>query len=589
MAIDNSNSILIGNKRFQGAADVDMAEKIVLEQTSHEEVEYERTIDISLVQIFDEERQASTVFRPTTKFNFIFKNAYSGSTTYQPYYNYLYYVNLVESTQNLICNPSPGPQIWFGHPQYDEFDFIRTDNNKIGYTSGNPNHKLFVNKSASTYNWTHYISYPYENDFNKSLFCSDSQFLISWNWPAGNGIPFYISAVLPDSIIFKCPMKHGLTTDDFVKLSLNYNGTDVFAVSKVGLEGVGSDEYIFHIDNIGFIGTTFTVGATGFLKRVLDPSNETETISKYYVRRHKIITFSEDALLVNSGFEQNIFNKITKYEKALSGATPGNPLQLLTPPSVPRISVLEGSQNYTLSFNADIDIAGLLDNQKRPVTKLYFTTIWKGYYGWTNRLKEGHYFNSYLVGSNPNSWWDTTNPASNSNIPFTTYNTNYPGVYPQFSYIQNLTSGDTIDGDFCEWNDYEQTERIISRKIHKITFNQNHFSTNPDLPATNKYGYYYFPLNPITLKVYSDYIEEGDPAQVADIPTYSFYSNASNGFRWRDIYPYGFIDSTGLGVDYPFTNGSHYPFTTTIFRVYSEGTGTQDITQIADPTTDECE
>jgi hypothetical protein len=585
MVIDETNKILLGSKRFQGSTDVDTSEKVVLEQTSHEEVGYERTIDISLLQVFDDERQASEIFRPTTKFSFIFKNTYSGTTNYQPYYNYLYYVNLVETAQDLLCGQTTIP-VFYGFPQYDEFDFIRTDNNKLGYTIGTPNHQGFINKSASTYNWSHYLSYPFENDFNKPLFCSDTDFVLTWNWQANQGIPFYIRDINSDSIVFKCPMKHGLSVGEYVKLSLNYNGTDVFAVSSLGDGGSGSDEYIFHIDNIGFIGTTFTIGVTGFMKRVLDPLNEIETTSKYYVRKHKIITFQEDAIIANSGYEQNIFNKVTKYEKVLSG---GTPLQVLTPPSCPRTSVLEGSQNYTLSFNNDIDISGLLDNQKRPVSKLYFTTIWKGYYGWTNRLKEGHYFNSYLEGTIPNSWWSTTNPASDSSIPVFTYNTNFPGAYPPFIYNGNLTTGDTIDGDFCEWNDFEQNERIISRKIHKFTFNQNHFVTNPTLPNTNKYGYYYFPLNPITIKAYSDYIEEGIADQVADIPPYSFYSNASNGFRWRDIYPYGYIDSTGIGVDYPFTNGKHYPFTSTIFRVYSEGTGVQDITQIADPTTDECE
>ena len=35
-------------------------------------------------------------------------------------------------------------------------EFIRTDNNVVGYTVPPNNHINFVNKSASTYNWTHY-------------------------------------------------------------------------------------------------------------------------------------------------------------------------------------------------------------------------------------------------------------------------------------------------------------------------------------------------------------------------------------------------------------------------------------------------
>ena len=84
-------------------------------------------------------------------------------------------------------------------------------------------------------------------------------------------------------------------------------------------------------------------------------------------------------------------------------------------------------------------------------------------------------------------------------------------------------------------------------------------------------------------------MEEGDALIVEGIPNYAFYSNMSNSFRWRDIYPYGFVDNLGNGVDYPFSNGRHYPFKNTIFRIFSEGSGIADITQIAEPTIDECE
>lgn len=585
MAVDETNKIILGNKRFQGSINVDGSEKIVLEQTVKEQVEYERYLDVNLLEVFDFERQKSTVFRPITKYSFIFKNAYSGATSYLPYYNYMYYSNLIENTQNAACFPN-APIAWSGFPQYCEFDFIRTDNNKNGYTSGPINHQLFVNQSASTYNWNHYITYPYSNDDQKVLYLNDPEKIITWFWVAKDGIPFYIKEINDDFILFQCPIKHGLIVGNNVELTITYNGNNFYEVSELGDGGFGSDEYIFKIDNVGYIGNIFSVGLTGTFKRVLDVTNSGETTSKYYVKILKVLSNPQDATLVNSGYEQSIYNIISKQELVYSG---GTPLQALSPPSCPRTSILEGSQNYTLSFNIDFDMNNLIDNQKRPVTELFFTTVWKGYYGWSNRLKEGFAFNGYLDGVAPNWWWDTTNNLSDSTLSFSTYFPNNPqGLFP-CTYTDDLISGDTIEGDFCEWNDFEQLERVISKKIHKFTLNQNYFVQLDSLPPTNKYGYYYFPHSSIKLRQYSPYIEEADPDQVIDIPPYAFYSNLSNGFRFRDIYPYGYIDADGFGVDYPFTNGKHYPFKNTIFRVFSEGIGVQNITTIEDPLIDECE
>ena len=180
---------------------------------------------------------------------------------------------------------------------------------------------------------------------------------------------------------------------------------------------------------------------------------------------------------------------------------------------------------------------------------------------------------------------------SSPNIPTQQYNSNI-GIGP-FTYISDLTSGDTIDGDFCEWNDYEQTERVISKQVHKITFNQTYFTQNLDTSPTNTFGYYYYPHNSITIKTFSPYVEEG-PADVniVGIPNYAFFSNASNSFRWRDIYPFGYIDNENVGVDYPFTNGKHYPYDNIIFRLFPDnyqGIGQNLGDLIVDPTTDECE
>jgi len=581
MGIDDETRIVLGSLRYKTSPNTLLSSKITLEQTQRENVEFDRSVNLSLQQVFIDEREKSNIFRPVCKYSFIFKNQYVGSVSYRPFRNNLFYANAINNAISATTNPSLP---WDGYPQYFEFDFIRTDNNTAGYTIPPNNHITFVNKNSTKYNWTHYMSYAYDNVFNKQLQAIDQETSASWVWTASDGIPFIISVGNNNNsrdISFRCVSPHGLNVGEYVQLSFDYFGETFFPVTSLGSEGYGSEEYIFNIDNIGYTGTTFNQGVTGTFKRVIDITNSGETTSTYYVRRHRILTNVSDYILTKAGFEQNIFNSDSKTEPAV-----------LTPNNLSRTSIKEGSQAYTLSFNEDIDINVLIDNQKRPVSELFFTTIWKGYFGWTNPLKEGYEFNLPLYNSNPSPWWDVNNSLSNSTIPTEFYFSQTTPPAGPFIYQRDLQVGDVIDGDFCEFNSYEQLERVISVKHHKITFNPAWFAlTGTTINPTNQLGYYYKPHNPIRIRVFSDYIEEGDAQQIVGIPNYAFYSNLSNSFRWRDLYPYGYIDGDNLGVDFPFINGKHYPFTNIVFRLIPEGsqTGNEFINDIAEPTIDDCE
>ena len=223
------------------------------------------------------------------------------------------------------------------------------------------------------------------------------------------------------------------------------------------------------------------------------------------------------------------------------------------------------------------------DNQKRPISKIYLTIINKGYSGYFNQpnnnvgLKQGWEFN---ITTPTNSWWDLNNTDSNTNIQVSAY-TKTNGATKTFNYNLNLKSDDIIDGDFCEWNDYEQLERIVSPYHHKLKYNESVFQTTKNV-STNAPGYYYMPHNEMTIRVFSDYIETGEANVVDQIPSWSFYSSADQQFRWRDLYTYGFIDNLGRGVNYPYLNTSHYPFADTIFRLIPEGTN-QSLTGVNEP------
>lgn len=580
MGIDDSTNIVLGSLRYKTSPNVSMFVNVPMEQTQKELVEFDRSVDLNLQQVFLDERERSNIFRPVTKFTFIFKNQYDGLTNYPPFRDNLYYSNAINNAILASSNPSIS---WQGFPQYFEFDFIRNDNNNVGYTQPPNNHLTFVNKSASTYNWTHYMSYAYDNVYDRQMEATDQETSASWSWIASDGLPFIIKVGNDNNsrvISFRCVMPHGLSVGDSVYLSFDYNGEYFFQVSSLGDVGFGSEEFIFNISNVGYTGTTFNQGVTGVFKRLINVANSGETMSTYYVRRNKILTNVNDSQLIKAGFEQNIFNSKVKSEPAV-----------LTPNNLARTSVKEGGQAYTLSFNDDIDITELIDNQKRPLSELFFTTIWKGSFGWTNPLKQGYEFNLPLYNGIPSPWWDVANTNSNTTIPTGTFNSQTTPPQGPFSFQQNLNIGDIIDGDYCEYNGYDQTERVISNLKHKFTFNNLFFTLDTIAPQNNQFGYYYRPHNPIVIRRFSDYIEEGSSDNVVGIPNYAFYSNLSNSFRWRDLYPYGYIDADGIGVDYPFMNGKQYPFVNTIFRLIPEGTKTanQYINEIAEPVTDECE
>ena len=538
-------TIIPSSLEFKSAPFVDQEISLSLTQQSQEITEYDRSQSISLAQLYDDERQACTIFRPTFKVNYLYSNTYTGTTRYVPFVNNLYYTDPIVSKSN---------NIWKGFPQYYEFDFFRPDISD--------QHIRYQAKSAYTYNWTYYISYAHKNNYDKDLYYNLNG--TSLNWKASEGIPFYINNALQNGsnvIAFQCVAPHGLTVGEYVELSFNYNGIKLFQVYSLGNGQFGSNINVFNIYNVGYTGATFANKVTGTFKRVIDPEIILETKSKYYVREHKILTNVGDCVMTKNAFEKNVFNEEKKFE--YSSITPNN---------ISRVSQKTSSNSYNITVNYDLNINNLLDNQKRPISELFLTIINKGYTGYFNRptngvgLKQGWEFN---LTKTSNFWWSETNLNSNTNILTSSY-TLTSGVTKTFYYNQNLMSGDTIDGDFCEWNDYEQLERVVSPYYHKLKYNQNIFQTT-SVTSTNAPGFYYEPHTPMTIRVFSDYVETGDIQFVDGVPSYAYFSNSDQQFRWRDLYSYGFIDNLGRGVDYPFLNRAQYPFKDVQFRLIPEG------------------
>jgi hypothetical protein len=541
----NKYTIIPSSQQYKSAPFVDQEISLSLEQQSQQITEYDRSQSISLAQIYDNERQSCTIFRPTFKVNYLYANTYVGTTNYIPFLNRLYYVNAEQSSVN---------NIWKGFPQYYEFDFYRPD---IA-----DQHIRYQSKSAYTYNWTYYVSYAYQNNYNEQL--SYNLDGTSLTWIASQGIPFFIQNSVQNGnnvISFQCISPHGLSVGEYVELSFNYNNINLFQVFSLGNGLFDSNTHIFNIYNVGYTGATFANDVTGTFRRVINPDNIEETKSKYYVREHKIITNLDDCVMTKNGFEKNVFNEERKFEYSS-----------ITPNKVSRVSQKTSSNSYNITVNRDLDLNNVLDNQKRPVSELFLTIINKGYTGYFNNptngvgLKQGWEFN---LTKNSNYWWDDSNLNSNTNILTSGY-TLTSGATKTFYYNQNLMSGDTIYGDFCEFNDYEQLERVVSPYYHKLKYNQNVFQTTESFD-TNAPGFYYEPHTSMTIRVFSDYVETGDLQFIDGIPSYAYFSNSDQEFRWRDLYSYGFIDNLDRGVDYPFLNFAQYPFENVQFRLIPEG------------------
>jgi hypothetical protein len=131
----NKYTIKPSSLEYKSAPFVDQDISISLESQNQLITEYDRSATINLAQVYDDERQASTIFRPTFKLTYLYNNVYAGSTNYLPFQYNLYYV----SPETSISSNS-----WKGFPQYYEFDFFRPDISD--------QHITYKSKSAYTYN-----------------------------------------------------------------------------------------------------------------------------------------------------------------------------------------------------------------------------------------------------------------------------------------------------------------------------------------------------------------------------------------------------------------------------------------------------
>jgi hypothetical protein len=568
MGNENDIRIVLGSKRFAGSTDKDVSLQVPLIGTRRTMVEGDRSIVVDAEERFNLERQGSSSFRISGKLTNIFNNSITGKTTYTPYVNNLYYTNPVANALSLPNSP------WEGYPQFDEFSAFRT--------TGITGHINYVPKSANTYNWAYYVSYAYSSTTAQTMSYTNENFSVTNTFNVEQGIPFVLENRVVGGrslVYFYCGGNHNLQPNDYVELNININNRNTFQVYSLGDENYGTEKNVFTIYDMKFPTNDILPGTFGNFKRITNIKNSAETKSRYYVRLHKILTDAKDCNITKAGFENNPFFSKKKLEYSA-----------ITPNQIQRISTKENNQTYSFNIVKDVNITGLKDNNGKPLTELFITMINRGYFGFFNQppvgqntaIDIGWGFN--FLKNTYDSWWDHTSTNNKDNIPVGNYSTN--GL--TFYYNELLNVGDTIKGDFCEYNDYEQKEYVISDLFHKYSFNYNLFYDNS--PINEPSGYLYKPHNSIKIRTFSDYLEFGSANEVDNIPQYAWYSQYEESFFWRDLYGYGYIDGDNIGVNNPFTNGSHYPFKTILFSQYPIKRSTSVQTTLITPIiNDNCE
>ena len=566
--------IVLGSLRYASNNDKDVWVQPPLFSNSREYVEGDRTILVDQQTVFDNERQRSDIFRLSGKITNIVNNEVSGKTSYTPYKNYLYYTNPIQNAISSINNPSLA---WEGYPQYSEFSISRN----IGING----HIPFINKSASSYNWAFYVTYAFSSTTTQTMSYTSEKFGVTNNgFLCGDGIPYLLESGVFNGkrlVYFYCGVNHNLQAGQSVELSVPINGKTVFTVYSLGDGTYRSEDNVFSIYDLKFNPTDVQTGTYGTLKRISNITNSGETKSIYYVRLHKILKTPDMCNISKAGFENNPFFIKKKLEYTQ-----------LTPNQTERVSIKDGTQTFSYTIDSDVDIAGLTDNNGKPITELFLTTIERGYMGWFNKpytnqngqptgIEIGWNFN--FLNNSIDNWWDKNSVVNKDNIPVNSYVANGQTFY----YNDYLNVGEILKGDFCEYNYTEQKEYVLSRMSHKYSFNDTYFLNNStsNLPS----GYLYNPHNPIQIRTFSDYIEFGSKDYVDNIPGYAWYSEYENSWFWRDLYSYGYIDNDGIGVDYPFINGSHYIFTNLIFLQYPVQRNLTLSLDINDLTDDNCE
>lgn len=561
-----NKKIILPTKLYDKAPATDLNINLNLDESTILLREGDMDISLDVAELFNKERNESNKYKVYGKTKMIFRNMYTGNTSYEPLRRNLY-----------LVGDGSTPD-YSGYIPYNEFAFLRNDvlrevnvpvtgttlgtftqNIQItGYTG----HTTITSITAPYQNWNVYMSYVDGQDnlfpMNYTL-SGDTNF--SFN--AGDGIPFRVT---DDGTyyIFTCPVEHGINQGEYLIISggtldniIPLSGR-TFYVDSLGNSVYNSDKHVLNILKNQFTSGT-TLGTVIIGRRCIDKNDISGTTSNYYVHKMKTLTDNGGYIMDKIGFESPIWRDEKK-------------LLLMNSEEIEDFLVERNRmESVIFDFKEPFILSGLTNNMGYTPTDVYVSVIFRngnGYFDYPPKV--GYKFNFH------DSWIDeqfSGTTAIETGITYTIFtNSGYT-----FQSGNEIPIGTTLTGAFVEYNERDFKERIISESYHKLTIPSNNFDYNQYNPSYysgattgNTFGFFYQPFYRIKLRELSPYVETSNTNDVYNLPENTKYSEDEGLWKWRDLYDHGYIDPDGYGTNYPFINGVHYVHTDINFYFRNE-------------------
>lgn len=544
--------ILRGSQRFKGSLDKNITIPTSLEQTHRMLIETERNAVLNLNEQYYRERDESTIYRVYGKIKPTVDNVVSGKTSDPPTLGFqTYYYPPTQASVNTEGT---------GFPSINFFDFF--------VPSALTSFHNYVEPESYKSNWAVYLSYVSAEKDKSMRYTISADTNIGVKFNASDGIPFSVKLVKingKDALQCICPVEHGLLEGEYIELQdtntittynsnliTTINGSQIVPIYSFGDEFIGNDKKIFNIIlRPSVVGpNTFVDEDMGVFKRLSDPDNYNETLSRYYVHQHKLLTDYDESIVDRAAFEFGIYNKRFRYYR-----------EDQSPPfGIGHEVVKNQTSSYLFNFSKDIDVRKLKDNLNRPLQDLYVTILVNNQTRvWQEREITKKVINGQTVSVVTGGYglgWSWNFPTGQEVL----------DPYPQevFSFLNTPTQIPNSDnlflGAFVEYNEFELKERIISENYHALKFNPDIFHHELGTAGGRAIdeGYYYQPHYRVPIRKQANSISTYPDYRF--VPSYATFSIYEQLWRWRNILDIGFFDSGTNGADYPFVNGAHYPF-----------------------------